>query len=84
MITPKGGFLIQKYQNEDHYNGRFFFTVVENHLKVIDTQELRLFDLLSEQSFDQEAMNAIAMTRSLKDRTSKLLLLCKSGNQSYI
>ena len=84
MITPKSGYLIQKYQNEDHYNGRFFFTVVDNHLKVIDTQEFRLFDLLTEQKFDQEAMNAVGMTRSMKDRTSRFLLLCNSGDQSYV
>ena len=58
--------------------------MIENHLKVIDTDTFRLFDLLTESNYDQEAMNAMSLTRSLKDRSNRLLMLCHTGNKSYI
>ena len=55
------------------------------HLKIIDTETDRLFDLLSEPSFDQEAVNGLALARSLNDRKNKLLILCHSDDGvSYI
>lgn len=58
--------------------------MIDQHLKMIDTKTYRLFDLLSENNYDQEAVNAMGLTRSLKDRTSTLLMLCHKDGKSYI
>ena len=57
-----------------------------NNLKVIDTERLKIFDLLTEPKFDFELENNIGLTRSLVDLKSKLLLLCETEdkNRSYI
>jgi len=83
VIVPRPG-ASDDFPDESAFRGRFFLTVIENHLKAIDTETYRLFDLLSEASFDQEAMNAMGMTRSIKDRSNKLLMLCHQNAKSYI
>ena len=59
-------------------------TIVEEHLKVVDTWTQRLFDVLSEPNFDKEAVNGMGFTRSGRDRVNKLLMLCHVDNKSYV
>ena len=76
---------INDIPNEAPYKGRFFLTMCDFHLKIIDTENDRLFDLLSEPSFDQESVNGLALARSLNDRKNKLLILCHGDDGvSYI
>lgn len=71
--------------NEAPYRGRFFLSMLDKHMKIIDAQGYRLFDLLSEPNFDQEAVNGMGLSRSLVDRKNKLLMLCHTGDgRSYI
>jgi len=51
VIVPRPG-AGEQFPDETRFRGRFFFTVVENHLKIIDAEEYRLFDLLSEPNYD--------------------------------
>ena len=50
--------------------------MLENHLKVIDVENYRLFDLLTEPNFDQETVSGMGLNRSVNDQKSRLYLLC--------
>ena len=62
--------------SEVEYKGRFFLCMTDNHLKIIDLKMCRLYDLLSEPKFDQQAVHAMGLSRSAVTRKSTLLLLC--------
>ena len=51
VIVPRPG-ASDEFPDETPFRGRFFLTVIENHLKAIDCETYRLFDLLSENNFD--------------------------------
>lgn len=59
---------------------------METHLKFIDAEAYRLFDLLSENNFDQEAVSGVGLSRAVTSRKNKLLILCfnKSTGKSYV
>jgi len=74
----------ENFPDETIFRGRFFLSIIENHLKIIDTESMRLYDLLSEPNFDQEAVSGMSVIRSMKDRTTKLMMLCHRDGHSYI
>lgn len=51
VIVPRPGYS-EGFIDETPFKGRFFLTVIERHLKVIDIEEFRLFDVLTENDFD--------------------------------
>lgn len=78
VILPRAG-AVNDYIDERPYKGRFLFALIDKHLKVIDIETFRLYDILSEPNFDQEAVCGMGLTRSLADRKSRLLMLCSGG-----
>ena len=84
VIVPRAG-AADGIPNEAAFRGRFFLVMIDQHLKMVDTETYRLFDLLSEPFFDQESVNGMGFARSLSSRKNRLLLLChgKDG-KSYI
>ena len=77
---PKRGVINENQDDESPYKGRFLLCLIDKHLKIIDTESLRLYDLLSEPSFDHEAVSGMGLSRSLTDRKSRLLILCVGPN----
>ena len=86
VIVPRAGAGKSDYPDETNFKGRFFLCIVETHLKFIDAETYRLFDLLSENNFDQEAVSGVGLTRAVTNRKSKLLILCynKATGKSYV
>ena len=72
---PKRG-IVSDGPTEEDFKGRFLLTMLENHLKIVDVETLRLYDLLTEPSFDMEAVSGMGLSRSIGDRGSRLLILC--------
>ena len=48
VIVPRPGAAKSDFPDETNFKGRFFLCIVDTHLKFIDTETYRLFDLLSE------------------------------------
>ena len=86
VIVPRPGAARNDHPDETNFKGRFFLCIVETHLKFIDTETYRLFDLLSEGNFDQEAVSGVGLSRAVSTRKNKLLILChdKTQQKSYI
>ena len=85
VIVPKN--INADAQNPDSevpYKGRFYLTMVDTHLKVIDIQQHCLFDLLSEPNFDQDSVSGMGLVRSLHDRSYRLLILCQNEQGNYV
>ena len=76
MIVPRPGAAPTDFPDETDFKGRFFLAIVDSHLKFIDTETYRLFDLLSEPHFDQEAVSGVGLSRAVSTRKNKLLILC--------
>ena len=82
---PRPGAVADDIRDEGHLRGRFFMCMLDSHLKMVDTQTYRLYDLLSEPAFDQEAVSGLGLCRSLSDKKSKLLILCHGEDgKSYV
>ena len=78
VIVPKNANAAEA-QNPDSelpYKGRFYLTMVDTYLKVIDIQQHCLFDLLNEPNFDQDSVSGMGLVRSLHDKSYRLLILC--------
>lgn len=73
---PRAGAAQNDFPDETNFKGRFFFAIVDSHLKFIDTETYRLFDLLSEPHFDQEAVSGVGLSRAVSTRKNRLLILC--------
>ena len=60
--------------------------MLENHLKIIDLEKLRLFDLLTEPAYDLLYENSFGFSRSLNTYKNRVLILCRSpdGKSSYL
>ena len=58
----------EQLDSEIPFRGRFYLTMVETHLKVIDTVNQKVYDLLSEPNFDQDSVSGMALIRSLTDK----------------
>lgn len=58
----------EQLDSEIPFRGRFYLTMVETHLKVIDTVNQKIYDLLSEPNFDQDSVSGMALIRSLTDK----------------
>ena len=58
--------------------------MVETHLKVIDTVNQKIYDLLSEPNFDQDSVSGMALIRSLTDKQHRLLILCQGEDGNFI
>lgn len=86
VIVPRPGAPPNDFPDETDYKGRFFFCIVDNHIKFIDTELYRLFDLLTEPNFDQEAVQGVGLSRAVTTRKNKLLILCfnKTTKKSYV
>jgi len=74
--------MAQDFPDERPYKGRFLLCVIDKHLKVIDIEAYAIYDVLTEPKFDQEAVSGMGLTRSLKDRRSRLLMLCNRGSNA--
>ena len=80
---PRGAAVDQ--ENEGRFRGRFFVVMIDQHLKMVDTETYRLYDLLSEPNFDQESVCGMGFGRSISTRKNRLLLLCQGkDDKSYI
>ena len=66
------------------FKGRFYMTMIDTHLKVIDVMTCKMFDLLSEPNFDQDSVSGMALIRSLTDKMHRLLILCQNGDGNFI
>ena len=75
-MVPRPGKDSGDIPNEAPFKGRFFLCIVDSYLKMIDTESMRLYDILTEAKFDQKAVAGIGLTRNVKNRKSRLLLLC--------
>ena len=87
VIVPKNDKFIpieQQLDTEIPFRGRFYLTMVETHLKVIDTANHKIFDLLTEPSFDQDYVSGMALIRSLNDKQHRLFILCQGENGNFI
>lgn len=51
------------FGNEANYNFRFFLTIIDHHLKMIDTQALCMIDLLTEPNYDDECLQGMGLVR---------------------
>ena len=74
----------QQIDSEIPFRGRFYLTMIETHLKVIDTVHHKIFDLLSEPNFDQDSVSGMALIRSLTDKQHRLFILCQGENGNFI
>ena len=72
--------------DETSFRGRFYLTILGKNLKIIDTERLRVFDLLTEPNFSNSYDCTLGLTRSLNDLRSKLFILCNSNDNksSYV
>ena len=86
VIVPKNANAAEAKNpdSEVPYKGRFYLTMVDTYLKVIDIQQHCLFDLLSEPNFDQDSVNGMGLVRSLHDKSYRLLILCQNENGNYV
>ena len=86
VIVPKtaSGQEVNNPNSEVPYKGRFYFTMVDTHLKVIDIQSHCLFDLLSEPNFDQDSVSGMGLVRSLADKSYRLFILCQNEDGNYV
>ena len=73
--------MVSDQPDETPFKGRFVLTMLDQHLKVIDIETLRLYDLLTESNFDHEAVSGMGLSRSIFDRLSRLLILCHGPNK---
>ena len=73
-----------KGESELPYKGRFYLTMVDTHLKVIDIHAHCLFDLLSEPNFDQDSVSGMGLVRSLSDKSYRLFILCQNDDGNYV
>ena len=73
------------FGHEANYNFRFFLTIVDHHLKMIDTQQLTMIDLLTEPNYDDESLLGMGLVRRASDKMYHMLILCKQGGEgNYI
>jgi hypothetical protein len=66
------------------YKNRFFLTMVDKHLKMIDTQLVQMVDLLTEPNYDEESLLGMSLVRRNSDKIYHLLILCRSTEGNYI
>ena len=64
VVVPRDNSKVKR-SSEAPYRGRFLLVMVNEHLKVIDTQAKKLFDVLSEPDYDKESISGMGLSRSL-------------------
>ena len=78
----------KKGEGEFLFKGRFYITLINDNIKVIDIQDKRIFDLVEEPDADYEAINSLALIRLMSDASFKLHVLCndkdKDNSHSFI
>lgn len=70
--------------SEAQYAGRFYLTMVDKHLKMIDIQRFQMVDLLTEPNYDDESLHGIGLVRRSIDKVFHMLILCKNEEGNYI
>ena len=79
ILSKKG--VIEGF-DEGSVRDRFLFCMIDKIIKVIDVENYKMLDLLNEPYYEEEAIWGMGLFRSIADRKSRLLLLCKGGSQS--
>ena len=69
---------------EAPYKGRFYMTIVDRNLKMIDIKKYQMVDLLTEPNYDDESLHGMGLVRRVSDRVYHMLILCKSEEGNYI
>lgn len=69
---------------EAQYKNRFYLTIVDKHLKMIDTKLMQMVDLLTEPNYDEESLAGMGLCRRASDKVYHMLILCKSESGNYI
>lgn len=80
MIVPRPGVAVQEFPDETPFKGRFFLIMIDNYLKLVDVETIRLYDLIQYPKYDFTASHAMSLSRSVKNRKSKLLALSKGDD----
>ena len=70
--------------SEIPFRGRFYLTMIDTHLKVVDIVNCKMFDLLSEPHYDNDSVSGMALMRSMADRLHMLFVLCSNEDGSFL
>ena len=85
-ILIKPGLDTQNWESEEQYKHRFFFTMIDEHIKIVDVKMGKLFDFSTEKEYDQEAINGMTMVRQISDFNYYLYILCHDNetNRNFV